>query len=201
MEYYTYSILPLLLLSLPEKASSIPGELSQARTLTWPKLYVVKWYRVNVILYFYVNDILTEYGTSTALISAGCFHFVLKSSLCTSTPSALLYGKLSFPNCGFQTSWPMAFWLGRANRRPWGKIGGERKGDNWMLLPLSASGDISGSDSTSLWLLPEMPFHLWSDPSREHHHCPSFHGAAPAWTPLALPVPPDQEAVEASCTF
>lgn len=114
---HTYSILPLLL-SLPEKASSIPGEFSLARTLTWPRLYVVKWYRVNVILYFYVNDILTEYGTSTALISAGCFHFVLKSSLCTSTPSALHYGKLSFPNCGFRTSWPKAFWLGRANRRP-----------------------------------------------------------------------------------
>ena len=109
---------------------------------------------------------MTEYGTSTALISAGCFHFALKASLCTSTPSALPYGKLSFANCGFQTSWPMAFWLGRANRRPWDKIGGETKGENRMRLPLSASGDISGSDSTSLWLLPETPLHLWSDTSQ-----------------------------------
>lgn len=163
---HTYSILPLLLLSLPKKASSIPGELSQDSTLTGPRLYAVKWQQVNVIPYFYVNDILTEYGTSTALISAGFFHFALKASLCTSTPSALHYGKLSFANCGFQTSWPMAFWLGRANRRPWNKIGGETKGENRMLLPLSASGDISGSDSTSLWLLPETPFHLWSDTSQ-----------------------------------
>lgn len=186
---HTYSILPLLLFSLPEKASSIPGEFSLARTLTWPRLYVVKWYRVNVILYFYVNDILTEYGTSTALISAGCFYFVLKSSLCTSTPSALHYGKLSFPNCGFRSSWPKAFWLGRANRRPQDKIGGERKGENRMLLPLSASGDISGSDPTSLWLLPETPFHQWSSTSQGVPPLSQLPWRSPSLDPTCSPCP------------
>ena len=103
---------------------------------------VASWCRPLFLCY----DLSTGYENCTALISAGCFHFALTSSPCTSPPSALHYRRLSFSNCGFQTSWPIAFWLGSANGRHWEKIGGERKGEIRVLLPLPASGDISGSD-------------------------------------------------------
>lgn len=198
---HTYSILPLLLLSLPKKASSIPGELSQDSTLTGPRLYAVKWQQVNVILYFYVNDILTEYGTSTAL-SLLVFSILLSKPLCAHPhPPPCTMGSSVLQTVVSRLHGQWHFGQGGQTGGPGTRLEGRQR-EKTGCFSLSLLQETSQAVTPRLYgSFQKRPFTCGPTQARQPHHSLSFYGAAPAWTTLAPPVLPGHEVVEASCTF
>lgn len=132
-----------------------------------------------------------------------CSHILSRILSVHVPPSALHYRKLSFTNCGLQTSQPTAFWLGSANGRHWERLEGREreKSGCFSLSLLQETSRAVTATSPWLQLLPERPFHLRSlthqavPPSIRLPRC------SPSRAQPALPIPPGKEVVAASCTF